>query len=91
MDNDSIRNFYEELVFENIQKTLIDTGKIQTMDTVQDIACLALNSLPARYIRYRVDTIFYMPDSEKKKMLDDVAAAVQESYKTVSSKPTRED
>ena len=28
---------------------------------------------------------------DAKKMLDDVAAAVQESYKTVSSKPTRED
>jgi len=91
MENDSILNYYEKLVFDNIQQTLIDTGKIESEDAIQDIACLALNGLPSRYIRHHVDTIFYMPDHEKKKMMTDVAAAVQKAYEIVSTKPRRED
>lgn len=91
MEDDPIQNYYEELVFDEIQKTLVDTGKVQTEDAIKDIACLALNRLPPRYIRHRVDVIFYMQDNEKNKILSDVADAVHKGYEIVSSNRSRED
>lgn len=87
MDNSSIVNYYERLVFDHIQRALVDTGKIATMDAVLDIACLSLNRLPARYIRHQVDATFYMTDQEQQKMLTDVAAAVQQASEIALANP----
>jgi hypothetical protein len=89
VDKDSIVNYHEKLVFECIQRTLVETGMIDTMDAILDIACLALNRLPARYIRHQVDAVFYMTDSEMQKMLTDVDASVQKGYEIVLSNPRR--
>lgn len=87
MDNSSIVNYYEKLVFDHIQATLVDTRKIGTMDAILDIACLALNRLPTRYIRHRVDTTFYMTDHERQKMQGDVDSAVRQAYELVLANP----
>ncbi len=87
MDNSSIINYYERLVFDHIQRTLVDTRKIGSMDAVLDIACLSLNRLPARYIRHQVDATFYMTDQEQQKMLADVDAAVQQAYEIALANP----
>lgn len=87
MLTDSIVNFYEHLVFNNIETTLVSAGKVATRDMVLDIACLALNRLPARYIRHHVDAIFYISDQEMEKMLADVEAAVQAGHAIVVSNP----
>lgn len=49
-----INNLYEELVIERVLKKL-DNYKEFDHDHLEDIACLALNKLPAKYIRYQVD------------------------------------
>ena len=90
MDKDSIVNYYEKLVFECIQKTLVETGMVDTTDAILDIACLALNRLPARYIRHQVDAVFYMTDSEMQGMLDNVDASVRKGYEIVLSNPRRD-
>lgn len=87
MDNSSIVNYYERLVFDHIQRTLVDTRIIRSMDAVLDIACLSLNRLPARYIRHQVDAVFYMTDQERQKMLADVETAVQQAHEIVLANP----
>ena len=49
-----ITNVVEELVIERILEKL---GKSQEFDhdKMEDIACLALNRVPAHYVRYTVD------------------------------------
>lgn len=89
MQSESIVNFYEQLVFDNIERTLVNTGKVAAQDMVYDIACLALNRLPARYIRYHVDAVFYISDEEMEKMLVDVDAAVQNGHEIVLTNPRR--
>ncbi len=76
VDSD-IHNFYEKLVKEHI----IELGLHKTRDAnfLSDVACLALNKLPPRYIRYNVDMAFYLPDSERSHMRLNVINAVQES------------
>lgn len=87
MEKDSIVNYYEKLVFDCIQKTLVDTGRVHTTDAILDIACLALNRLPARYVRHQVDAAFYMSDADLQKMLANVDAAVHIGHGIVQANP----
>ncbi len=87
VNDSSIVNYYEKLVFDHIQATLVDTRKIGTLDAILDIACLALNRLPSRYIRHRIDAAFYMTDHERQKMQGDVDVAVRQAYEFVLANP----
>lgn len=87
MNDSSIVNYYEKLVFDHIQATLVDTRKIGTLDAILDIACLALNRLPSRYIRHRIDAAFYMTDHERQKMQGDVDVATRQAYEFVLANP----
>lgn len=49
-----INNLYEDLVIERVLKKLGNYEEFDH-DHLEDIACLALNKLPAKYIRYPVD------------------------------------
>lgn len=62
---DSINNYFEKLVFDNIQEHLNTTDLENEDDLLADIACVALNQLPARYVRHNVDMVFYMTAEEK--------------------------
>lgn len=65
MSFDSINNYFERLVIEEIQNNL-DANKMENDDDfLADIACVALNQLPSRYFRHDVDMIFYMTAEEK--------------------------
>lgn len=79
---DQIQNYVETLVEEKIYEKL---GADADMDTMIDIACVALNQLPARYIRYAVDLVFYMQPEERKKLFDDVEASVSEAIAYVEN------
>lgn len=89
MEHDGITNYYESLVYDEIKGSLVDTGKISDTDIVNDIACLALNQLPPRYIRYSIDTAFYMSEEERVTMQEKVREAVAQAYGIVRSKPRR--
>jgi hypothetical protein len=79
---DQIQNYVETLVEEKIYEKM---GADTDMDTLIDIACVALNQLPARYIRYAVDLVFYMQPDERKKLFDDVEKSVSEAIEYVQS------
>ncbi len=74
---DAIHNYYELLVFDQIQQLLSE--RIDDHDYIADIACVALNQLPPRYIRHSVDMAFYLSPNERQEMLDKVSKAVAEA------------
>jgi competence protein ComFB len=49
-----ITNVVEELVIERVLEKLGDSKEFDH-DQLEDIACLALNRVPAHYVRYAVD------------------------------------
>jgi len=80
MPFDTISNYYEQLVIDNITKNVVVPSDVVHDDFVLDIACIALNKLPARYIRHNVDMIFYTESSERDEMLNSVDSTVKEAY-----------
>ena len=67
MTFDNINNYFEKLVLDEIQRML---------SFLSDIACVALNQLPARYVRHNVEMVFYMTLDERKQYQEVVEEAV---------------
>ena len=79
---DSIHNYYEGLVFEALQQQLPeDYGN---NDYIADVACVALNHLPPRYIRHNVDMAFYLSPNERQEMSEKVTQAVLKAIEFVN-------
>lgn len=74
-DIDSIHNFYERLVIDAVHNHS-DRAK-RDPDFLADVACVALNHLPPKYIRYDVDMTFFMSPQEQAEIKDKVVAAVK--------------
>ena len=62
---DNIHNYFEKLVFDVIQGKLNTNELDNDEDFLGDLACVALNQLPARYVRHNVDMVFYMTTEER--------------------------
>ena len=62
---DNINNYFEKLVFDVIQEKINDEQIENDEDYLGDIACVALNQLPSRYVRHNVDMVFYMTSEER--------------------------
>ena len=62
---DNINNYFEKLVFEVIRDKLDNNKLDNDEDFLGDIACVALNQLPSRYVRHNVDMVFYMTIEER--------------------------
>ncbi len=83
MNFESIRNYYEQLVIDEVMNTVAKPHSDQ--DFLEDVTCLALNKLPPRYLRHEVDMAFYLTSSERQQMHDSVASAVREAADYVSA------
>lgn len=64
MSIEQIHNYYERLVVDEVIRRVKDLADV-TGDDVADMACVALNRLPARYVRHDVDLMFYLTESER--------------------------
>lgn len=64
MSIEQIHNYYERLVVDEVIHRVRDNPDV-TADMVADIACVALNRLPARYVRHDVDLVFYLTEAER--------------------------
>ncbi|MBS3804346.1 MAG: late competence development ComFB family protein [Oleiphilaceae bacterium] len=73
---DTINNFYEHLVADAVEKS---RQPEDSEDLLSDIMCVALNRLPSRYYRHKIDMMFYLPDQELQEMDQKVAKAVAEA------------
>ncbi len=76
---DSIHNYYETLVVRELIQTFVQDIKNMDEDYLQDIACVALNMLPARYVRHDVDMAFFLTTQERADMDRAVKEAVQKA------------
>ena len=61
---EQVHNYYERLIFEEVARRLEQFPDF-TPDMLGDVACVALNRLPARYVRHDVDLMFYLTEQER--------------------------
>lgn len=61
---EQVHNYYERLIFEDVARKATEYPDF-TMDMLADVACVALNRLPARYVRHDVDMMFYLTEQER--------------------------
>ena len=83
MERSQIHNYFEHLVFDYIDQHIVRSDQNNSDDYYLDIACVALNKLPTRYVRYEVDMAFFMHPEERAKMTDAVEQAVNEAQKYI--------
>jgi hypothetical protein len=78
MNYGSVHNYFERLVFDEIA---INAARYQvsTPDILEDIACVALNRLPPRYIRHDIDLAFYLTSQERESIEASVRDAVRDA------------
>lgn len=74
MSFSAINNYYEQLVFQHIADAELDS---LDENFIEDVACVALNHLPAKYVRHEVDMAFYLTSEERAKMESSVTIAVK--------------
>ena len=82
-----IGNYYERLVNDRLWEYAQRADKRLSAQFFEDVACLALNQLPARYVRHRVDMGSYLTDSEHMEMLRQVEEAVTHAIEQVLNRP----
>lgn len=61
---EQVHNYFERLVFEEVARRS-EAHPEFTADMLGDVACVALNRLPARYVRHDVDMMFYLTEQER--------------------------
>jgi phage gp36-like protein len=84
---DTIYNHYEKLVLQEVYRQQTATGATHGEDVLADVVCVALNNLPARYVRHSVDIAYYLTATEREKIADRVREAVKEAFVLVTSNP----
>lgn len=66
LDFSSIRNHHEQAVFRAVLETAPQfPGVSHRPELMIDVACVALNRLPPRYIRHEADFAFFLSDRER--------------------------
>ena len=78
---ENIHNYYEQLVLRRIQDIV---GPSDDNDFLEDVACVALNQLPARYVRHNVDMVYYLTVEERESMEKQIEKAVTHAIEYVS-------
>lgn len=81
---DSIHNYYEHLVLEEI----VNVSERSHVDGefLADVACVALNHLPPRYIRHDVDMTFFMSTQELQEIHTKVETSVAKAISYVEER-----
>lgn len=83
-ERESIHNYYEQLVIEQIMRA--SDRALSDSEFLADVACVALNRLPPRYVRHDVDMTFFLTPDELENMSESVAIAVNEAVDYVVSR-----
>jgi hypothetical protein len=82
---DFLHNYYERLVIQEVhdQSARVQQGD---RDFLADVACVALNRLPPRYIRHDVDMTFFMSPQDMLEIEQKVGRAVADALSYVESR-----
>lgn len=87
VDFSSIRNFHERSVCEAVTMAATRYPGVQGDDELlADVACVALNRMPARYIRHEVDFSFYQSDRERSETERQLSEAVEFAFGFVQAR-----
>jgi hypothetical protein len=81
----SLHNYYEQLVVDMVTD-LASKYPMLTEEHHPDVACVALNRLPPRYIRHQVDLAFHMTDAERKENEKLIKNAVNFAFEFVQAR-----
>jgi hypothetical protein len=85
-----ITNYYEQLVIDQlwhiIEEHRVSDELINQM-FIEDIACLALNKLPACYVRNRADKCAHLSEIKCDEMRQEVSQAIAEAMEQVKRRP----
>lgn len=90
MSIEQIHNYYERLVVDEVVRRVRDNPDV-TADMVADMACVALNRLPARYVRHDVDLVFYLTEAERHQSDTAMDAAISDALKLVLARSQQAD
>lgn len=82
---DFLHNYYERLVVQEVhdQSERVQQGD---RDFLADVACVALNRMPPRYIRHDVDMTFFMSPQDMVEIERKVSQAVTDALNYVESR-----
>ncbi len=86
----SIHNYYEHLVFDYINRQLVDKYPDQEEEFFLDVACYALTRLPSRYIRHDIDMIYYLAAGEQEEMEQQVAETLNSAAEFINARSNQE-
>ena len=84
-DFSPIHNYYEQQVV-NLVSDLADHYPLLSEDHHPDVACVALNRLPPRYIRHQVDLAFHMTERERQDSEQLIRDAVVYAFEFVQAR-----
>jgi hypothetical protein len=86
-DFSSVRNHNELAVHEAVMRhAQTYPGIGQNTELLADVACVALNRLPPRYIRHAVDFAFYLTERERAESDAQVQEAVDFAFGFVQAR-----
>lgn len=85
-DFTSIRNHHEQAVFDAVLAQRNVYPAVAGDELLADVACVALNRLPARYIRHPVDFLFYLTERERGELEKSVRDAVKHAFEFVQAR-----
>ncbi|VAX14624.1 hypothetical protein MNBD_GAMMA24-974 [hydrothermal vent metagenome] len=85
MSFETIHNYYEQLVLDQISELTANTLANEDEDFLCDVACVTLNQLPSRYVRHNVDMVFYMPVQERERIQLEVSEAINKAIDYVKN------
>jgi hypothetical protein len=86
-DFSQLFNHHEREVFAAVMAAAPDYPDISiSKDLLCDVACVALNRLPPRYIRHTVDFSFYLTEQERLQMDTAIADAVAYAFNFVTAR-----
>lgn len=85
MVTENVHNYYETALNGLLSRDTRLQGK--SRDFVEDVICLTLNQLPAFYVRFDVDTTFYMSEAEILQIEEKLKKALDTAIAKVESDP----
>lgn len=84
---ETVHNYYEQAVFRQVMNCATRYPQFAAdVEKLADIACLALNRLPPRYIRNQVDMNFYMSKEDRSTLDAAVSASVEFAFRFMQSR-----
>lgn len=86
---EQVHNYYERAVFEAVARL---SGSYPDYDAgmLADVACMALNRLPARYVRHDVDMMFYLSEKERETIEESLHEALAFAFTYVGQRRARQ-